>query len=166
MVFSEITGFGYFCSMRPETLQMQTTYEFNKGVWVFKVKVISWWLNTCTPGSGFRWAFSGPMVLWFHCAIRRRLIPNCFHEVFVNFLGSHSLPTKIFYHRSHFNFLHFASLTHCPLSILSYKSNQAWANAFYSPDDFQWLNKDSVLWNALTCIRLRTFWSHLVFLSL
>ena len=39
---------------------MQTTYEFNKGVWVFKVKVISWWLNT--PGSGFRWAFIGPLV--------------------------------------------------------------------------------------------------------
>ena len=45
---------------------MQTTYEFNKGVWVFKVKVISWWLNT--PGSGFRWAFSGPMVLWLNPA--------------------------------------------------------------------------------------------------
>ena len=57
---------------------------------------------------------------FFHSAIRRRLIPKCFHEVFVNFLGSHSLLTKIFYHRSHFNFLHFASLTHCP-----YKSNQA-----------------------------------------
>ena len=25
MVFSEITGFGNYCSMRPETLQMQTT---------------------------------------------------------------------------------------------------------------------------------------------
>ena len=74
---------------------------------------------------------------FFHCAIRRRIIPKCFHEVFVNFLGSHSLLTKIFYHRSHFNFLHFASLTHCPLSILSYKSNQAWPNVFYSPDDFQ-----------------------------
>ena len=32
MVFSEITGFGNYCSPRPETLQMQTTYEVNKGV--------------------------------------------------------------------------------------------------------------------------------------
>ena len=55
----------------------------------------------------------------FHRAIRRKLIPKCFHEVFVNFLGSHFLLTKIFYHRSYFNFLHFASLTHYPLSILS-----------------------------------------------
>ena len=29
MVFSEITGFGNYCSMRPETLQMQTTNEVN-----------------------------------------------------------------------------------------------------------------------------------------
>ena len=33
MVFSEITGFGNYCSLRPETLQMQTTYEVNKGVY-------------------------------------------------------------------------------------------------------------------------------------
>ena len=32
MVFSEIIGFGNYCSLRPETLQMQTTYEVNKGV--------------------------------------------------------------------------------------------------------------------------------------
>ena len=32
MVFSEITGFGNYCSLRPETLQMQTNYEVNKGV--------------------------------------------------------------------------------------------------------------------------------------
>ena len=34
MVFSEITWFGNYCSliMRPETLQMQTTNEVNKGV--------------------------------------------------------------------------------------------------------------------------------------
>ena len=32
MVFSEITGFGNYCSLRPETLQMQTTNEVNKGV--------------------------------------------------------------------------------------------------------------------------------------
>ena len=32
MVFSEITGFGNYCSLRPETLQIQTTYEVNKGV--------------------------------------------------------------------------------------------------------------------------------------
>ena len=32
MVFSEITGFGNYCSLRPETLQMQTTYKVNKGV--------------------------------------------------------------------------------------------------------------------------------------
>ena len=31
MVFSEITGFGNYCSLRPEALQMQTTYEVNKG---------------------------------------------------------------------------------------------------------------------------------------
>ena len=31
MVFSEITGFGNYCSLRPETLQMQTTSEVNKG---------------------------------------------------------------------------------------------------------------------------------------
>ena len=31
MVFSEITGFGNYCSLRAETLQMQTTYEVNKG---------------------------------------------------------------------------------------------------------------------------------------
>ena len=41
VVFSEITGFGNYCSLRPETLQMQTTYEVNKDVLVFKVKVIS-----------------------------------------------------------------------------------------------------------------------------
>ena len=29
MVFSEITGFGNYCSLRPEALQMQTTYEVN-----------------------------------------------------------------------------------------------------------------------------------------
>ena len=28
---------------------------------------------------------------FFHRAIRRRLIPKCFHEVFINFLGRHSL---------------------------------------------------------------------------
>ena len=28
MVFSEITGFGNYCSLRPETLQMQTTKVF------------------------------------------------------------------------------------------------------------------------------------------
>ena len=27
MVFSEITGFGNYCSLRPETLQMQTTWK-------------------------------------------------------------------------------------------------------------------------------------------
>ena len=32
---------------------------------------------------------------FFHCAIRRRLIPKCFHGVFVNFLGSHYLLTNI-----------------------------------------------------------------------
>ena len=32
MVFSEITGFGNYCSLRLETLQMQTTYEVNKDV--------------------------------------------------------------------------------------------------------------------------------------
>ena len=34
MVFSEITWFGNYCSLiiRPETLQMQTAYEVNKGV--------------------------------------------------------------------------------------------------------------------------------------
>ena len=32
MVFSEVTGFGNYCSLRPETLQMQTTCEVNKGV--------------------------------------------------------------------------------------------------------------------------------------
>ena len=32
MVFSEITGFGNYCSLRSETLQMQITYEVNKGV--------------------------------------------------------------------------------------------------------------------------------------
>ena len=32
MVFSEITGFGNYCSLRPETLQMQKTCEVNKGV--------------------------------------------------------------------------------------------------------------------------------------
>ena len=31
MVYSEITGFGKYCSLRPEPLQMQTTYEVNKG---------------------------------------------------------------------------------------------------------------------------------------
>ena len=31
MVFSEITGFGNYCSLRPETLQMQTTNGVNKG---------------------------------------------------------------------------------------------------------------------------------------
>ena len=75
MVFSEITGFGNYCSLRPETLQMQTTYEVNKGVWVFKVKVISWWLNT--PRSGFRWAFSGPMVLWLKLLLLW-VIVSCF----------------------------------------------------------------------------------------
>ena len=28
MFFSEITGFGNYCSLTPETWQMQTTYEF------------------------------------------------------------------------------------------------------------------------------------------
>ena len=32
MVFSEITGFKNYCSLRPETLQMQTTCEVNKEV--------------------------------------------------------------------------------------------------------------------------------------
>ena len=31
MVYSDITGFGKYCSLRPEPLQMQTTYEVNKG---------------------------------------------------------------------------------------------------------------------------------------
>ena len=31
IMVSEITGFGKYCSLRPETLQMQTTYEVNKG---------------------------------------------------------------------------------------------------------------------------------------
>ena len=29
MVFSEITGFGNYCSLRPETLQMQTTLQMS-----------------------------------------------------------------------------------------------------------------------------------------
>ena len=33
--------FGNYCSLRPETWQMQKTNEVNKGVLVFKVKVIS-----------------------------------------------------------------------------------------------------------------------------
>ena len=37
MVFSEITGFGSYCSRRPEIWQMHTTYGVNKGVRVFKV---------------------------------------------------------------------------------------------------------------------------------
>ena len=41
MVFSEIIGSGNYWCLRPETLQMQTTFEVNKGVLVFKVKVIS-----------------------------------------------------------------------------------------------------------------------------
>ena len=48
----------------------------------------------------------------FSPCYKETLIPKCFHEVFVNFLGSHSLLTKIFYHHSHFNFLHFSSLMH------------------------------------------------------
>ena len=49
---------------------------------------------------------------FLHCAIRKRLLLKGFHEVFMNFLGRHSLLTRVLYHCSNSNFLHFVTLTH------------------------------------------------------
>ena len=38
--------------------------------------------------------FSSPFL---HCAIRRRLLPKGFHEVFMNFLGRHSFFTEVLF---------------------------------------------------------------------
>ena len=62
---------------------------------------------------------------FFHCAIRRRLLPKGFHEVFMNFLGRHFFLTEVLDKRSDFKFLHFANVSHPPLLKGLYISNQA-----------------------------------------
>ena len=70
MVFSEITWFGNYCSliMRPETLQMQTTYEVNKGVKVCEYSRSRSFhddLILQDQASGERFRTNGPLV--FNC---------------------------------------------------------------------------------------------------
>ena len=63
--------------------------------------------------------------LYFHCAIRRRLIRKCFHEVSMKFLGRLSFLTEVFGNCSDFKFLHFANLSHPPLLKVLYITNPA-----------------------------------------
>ena len=76
---------------------------------------------------------------FFHCAIRRRLLPNGFHEVFMNFFGRHSFLTEVLDNRSDFKFLHFANDSHHPL-----------------------LKVILIQWISQKHIGLRTCWPHLV----
>ena len=61
MVFSEITGFGNYCSLRPETLQMQTTYEVIKVCEYSRSRSFHDDLILQDQASGER---IGPMVIW------------------------------------------------------------------------------------------------------
>ena len=62
MVFSEITGFGNYCSLRPETLQMQTTYEFNKVCEYSRSRSFHDDLILQDQASGERLRTNGPLV--------------------------------------------------------------------------------------------------------
>ena len=53
--------------------------------------------------------------LWY------KVLPNGFHEVFMNFLGRHSLFTEVLDNHSDFKFLHFANVSHPPLTTLYIK---------------------------------------------
>ena len=89
----------------------QTTHHSN---------ALSSTLKLCCPG--------------FHCAIRRRLLPKGFHEVFMNFLGRYFFLTEVLDNRSDFKFLHFANVSHPPLLKVLYMSNQTWPHAFHTPN--------------------------------
>ena len=70
--------------------------------------------------------------LFIQCAIRRRLLPKGFHEVFMNFLGKHSFLTEVLDNRSDYKFLHFANVSQPPLLNMLYISNQACPHDFYT----------------------------------
>ena len=71
-------------------------------------------------------------AIFFHCAIRRRLLSKGIYELFINFLGRHSFLTKVLDNRSDFRFLHFANVSHPPLLKVLYISNQAWPHALHT----------------------------------
>ena len=71
----------------------------------------------------------------FHCAIRRRLLPKDFHEVFMNILGRYSFLTEELDNGSDFI---------CP-----------------SIGSKDWVTKNLIQCISSKHIRLRTFWSHL-----
>ena len=72
----------------------------------------------------------------FHCAIRRRLLPNGFHEVF-NILGRRSFLTEVLDNGSDFKFLHFANVSQPPLLKVLYISNKSWPHVFHTPNVLQ-----------------------------
>ena len=61
----------------------------------------------------------------FHCAIKRRLLPKGFHEVFMNSLGRHFFHKELLDNCSDFKFLHFTTVSHPPLLNVLYISNRA-----------------------------------------
>ena len=79
---------------------------------------------------------------FFQCAIRRRLLPKGFHEVFINSLERHAFLTEVLDNRSDFKFLHFANMSHPRLLTVLYISNQPWPYALTRPMSFnkmKWL---------------------------
>ena len=57
---------------------------------------------------------SFPPAAHFLLCYRRRILPKCFHEVFMIFLGRYFFLTEVIDNRSDFKFLHFANVSHPP----------------------------------------------------
>ena len=75
---------------------------------------------------------------FFHCTTyTRRILPNCFHKVFMNYLGRHSVLTEVLDNRSDFKLLHFEIVLHPPLLKVLTISDQAWLHAFHFPNVLQ-----------------------------
>ena len=78
--------------------------------------------------------FSNPFL---YCAIRRRLLPKGSHEVFMNFLGRHSLIIEALYDCFNFSLLHFVSSTHPSPLYSDFLCNQKLRNPILSNKDLQ-----------------------------
>ena len=92
-------------------------FTHNQGVYDLDIFISGGIFGTARPSIILK-ALSSPLklgYLFFHCAIRRRLLPKGFHEVFMNFLERHSFLTEILDNCSDFKFLHFANVSHPPL---------------------------------------------------
>ena len=96
---------------------------------------------------------------FFHCAIRKKLLLKDAHEVFTNFLGSHSFLTKVLGNSSDLKFIHIANVLHLPLLKVIYTSKQAWPHAFYTSNVLQLdqMTKSLNSMNLTEAYRSRTF---------